>query len=69
MSEQRKALWTWIARVVVLLGMFAGILAAAKQLPAVVHDYAALAVSLLSALTAWIYSFLPNKDQIPQVKP
>ena len=69
MNEKRKATWTWIARVVVLLGMFAGILAAAKQLPAEVHDYAALAVSMFSAFTAWIYSFLPNKEQAKEPKP
>lgn len=62
MNEKRKAIWTWIARVAVLLGMFAGILAAAKQLPVEVHDYSALAVSLLGAFSAWIYSFLPGKD-------
>jgi hypothetical protein len=62
------AVWTWIARVVTLLGVLAGILAAAKQLPVEARDYAALAVSLLGAFGAWIYSFLPaKKAKVPPV--
>ena len=65
MDEKRKQLWTWIARVVTLLSVFAGILAAAKQLPPEARDYAALGVSLLGAFVAWVYSFLPGKDENP----
>jgi len=62
MTDARINTWTWIARVITLLGVLAGILAAAKQLPAAVHDFAALAVSMLGACAAWIYSFLPGRS-------
>ncbi len=69
MTEKRKNLWTWIARVVVLLTLLAGALHTAKQLPAAVHEYAALAAAMLGIGSAWIYSFLPSKTQDAEPKP
>lgn len=69
MTAKRIIIWTWIARVVTLLGVLAGILAAAQQLPVEARDYAALAVSLLGAFAAWIYSFLPAKKARPPALP
>ena len=63
MTEKSKALWTWLARVVLLLATLLGIVAAAQQLPVEVRDYAALGTALISAAGAWIYSFLPAKAQ------
>ena len=60
MTEKRQNIWTWVARVVTLLAVLAGILSAAQQVPVEVRDYAALVVSMMGAFAAWIYSFLPG---------
>lgn len=63
MTEDKQKIWTWIARIVILLSTLAGILAAAKMLPLMVRDYSTLAVSILGAFASWIYSFLPAKKK------
>jgi hypothetical protein len=68
MSDATIRKWTWVARVLTLLGVLAGIMGAAQQLPAAVRDYAALAVSMLGAGAAWIYSFLPAGKMPPAPK-
>ena len=59
MTDKAIRQWTWAARLLTILGVLAGILAAAQQLPEWFRDYSTIAVALLGAVAAWIYSFLP----------
>lgn len=61
MTERKITIWTWTARVLTLLGLLAGVLAAAKQLPVEIRDYAALVVALLGVGNGWINGFLPAR--------
>lgn len=59
MTEKQITIWTWTARILTLLGLLAGVLAAADYLPVTVQRYAALTVALLGAGVGWIRGFLP----------
>lgn len=68
MTEKQITYWTWTARVLALLGLFAGVLAAAQTLPVEVQHWAALAVALLGVGNGWINGFLPaRKPKVPGV--
>ena len=59
MTDARINQWRWTARILALLGLLAGVLAAASKLPDAVQSYAALAVSILGVGHYWIIGFLP----------
>ncbi len=69
MTDARINQWRWTARVLALLGLLAGVMAAASKLPAMVQDYAALAVSLLGVGHYWIIGFLPVAPKRAPVLP
>ncbi len=69
MTDARINQWRWTARVLALLGLLAGVLAAASKLPAMVQDYAALAVALVGAGHYWIIGFLPVAPKRAPVLP
>jgi hypothetical protein len=60
MTPKQIKVWTWISRVLLLLMGLGGVLAAA-ELPELrgVQRWAALAVALLGAASAWVKSILP----------
>lgn len=60
MTETR---WKRAGQILILLAGLVGILAVAKQLPAMVQDYAALAAALLAFGARWC------EQQLPAVKP
>lgn len=59
MTNRQINAWTWAARLLTLLSLLAGVLAAADYLPQWVQRYAALAVALSGAAVGWIRGFLP----------
>lgn len=59
MSETTMKRFRWASRILGLLGLLGGILAAADQVPASVHQYAALATALLLGASRWCEQQLP----------
>lgn len=59
MTARQITYWTWTARILTLLGVIAGVLAAADKLPPWLHDWSTLAVALTAAAIGWIRGFLP----------
>jgi hypothetical protein len=61
MNERQVKIWTWVSRVLQLLGLLAGVLASADKLPPWVQEHAALAVALLAVAVGWVNGLLPAK--------
>ncbi len=59
MTENQIKYWTWTARILALLGLVAGVLAAAEKLPEWFRAYAAITVALFGVGNGWIRGFLP----------
>jgi uncharacterized membrane protein len=67
MSEEKISRMLWVARVIGLLMVITGVLAAAKTLPVEVQHYAAIAAAILGGVYGKIHSWLPSpkKDGKP----
>lgn len=59
MSDKSIKVWTWVARVLALIGLLAGGLAAAERLPDWLQNYAALGNALVALAVGWVRGFLP----------
>ncbi len=59
MTEKQITYWTWTARILALLGLIAGVLAAADRLPEWLQTYAVLGVAIMGVCNGWIRGFLP----------
>lgn len=59
MKKRQITIWNWVARILVLIGLLGGVLAAADYLPVWLQRYAALAVALTGAAASWVRSILP----------
>jgi hypothetical protein len=61
MNEKTITRFRWASRILGLLGLLGGILAAAKQLPGEVQHYAALATALLIGAARWCEQQIPAR--------
>jgi hypothetical protein len=62
LTERQQTIWKWAGRIMILLAGLGGIIAAADYMPAMVKNYAALAVALLGFAARWA------EQQLPPVK-